>query len=215
MQRLEFPVDTPHCEGAAAELYEILLRQQRAFLDRWYQGSLTQRVVPLLSKLGLLLSLLGLALCLYIWFVAPTWCPAWLQVQWFVPLFVAFAVIFLLLMKPPAAFYRWNLHILQRRCRRHADKLVAQAKAAAPFLARYELMGDTLRYWRGKDDAWRLVWERKLSRYRKRGIAILGANVTAIFRRSRSFYPVIVVLQKDAESARALLQGAGIAIKTA
>ena len=61
--KTRFVVDAAYCQRAADELSAILREQERAFVTRWHSSKLTGAVVKTARVAGMLLSVLGLALC--------------------------------------------------------------------------------------------------------------------------------------------------------
>jgi hypothetical protein len=210
--KTRFTVDAVHCQRAADELYEMLWRQEREFLERYNSLGLVKRVPRVLSVLGLLLSIVALLLCVAsLAFDSSMW---WRRPEtWAIPLFIALAVMFIFSARLRDRLQSWAFRVAQRRARRRADKLVKVARNLAPYEADFDVKGDLLVYSRGKEGDWQLAWSRKLSKFRTRGVAVQASNVTAIFRKPRSFVPSIVILQTDPAWVREALQSAGLAFK--
>jgi hypothetical protein len=108
------------------------------------------------------------------------------------------------------SLHAWARRLSEKSCRRHAARLVRDARRFAPFDAHYDFKGSLLVYSRDKDSR-QIVWRRDLFKYRDRGLALRGASVTAIFRRPGSFHPSVVILQDNSDWLTRVLQDTGIA----
>lgn len=196
--RCRFTVDTALCERAAADLYSILRHQEFAFIERWYSGWLATTGVKALRIIGGLLSLFGLALCLLFAFAEPLLLRE-PHTLFAIAAFIGFVALFFYIDRFHPTMKAWSLALADKRSRRHAEKLVSIARKLAPFEANFDLHGDLLIYSRGKNDEWREAWNRRLSKFRRRGLAIHAANVTAVFRRRGSLFPSIVILRDGSD----------------
>lgn len=216
---IRFTVDASHCQRAEEELYAMLLRQDLAFAARWQAGfsSIGNVGFKILRAAGILVSLLGLALTLTFYVLGtPEWAvpPA----PWCLPFFGASLVFFCWMPRLRPALQSsvgaWARRVSENSCRRHAQRFVRNARRFAPFEAHYDFNGSLLTYSRDKDGR-RIVWQRDLRKYRDRGLAVRGANVTAIFRRPGSFFPPMVILQDSPDWLTPVLQEAGIQSESA
>lgn len=215
----QFTVDAAHCQRAEDELYAMLLRQDVTFAARWQAGSSSVSNVGLkiLRAGGILVSLLGIGLSLA-FFILGT--PEWAVPPdpWFLLFFCAGLVFFWWIPRfvpsLQASVKAWARRVSEKSCRRHAQRFVRDARRFAPFEAHYDFKDSLLTYSREKDGR-HIVWQRNLLKYRDRGLAVRGANVTAIFRRPGSFYPPMVILQDRSDWLTRVLQDAGIASEQA
>jgi hypothetical protein len=208
-----FTVDATHCQRAEDELYAMLLRQDVAFAARWQSGPAANVVFKIARVAGLLASLTGVALTLaFLVLGSPSWAVP--PDPWYLPIFGAALVFFLVLprIRPSlqASVRAWAQRVSEKSCRRHAQRMVRDARRFAPFDAHYACKGSLLVYSREKDSQ-KIVWRRDLLKYRQRGLALRGTSVTAIFRRPGSFYPSVVILQDSSDWLTHVLQDAGIA----
>ena len=200
-----FTVDTALCDRAVDDLYAILRYQEFAFIERWYSGWFATTGIKALRIVGGLLSLFGLALCLLFALAEPLLLgdP---RTLFAIVAFVGFVAVFFYIDRLHPTMKAWSLARADKRSRRHADKLVSIARKLAPFEANFDLQGDLLVYSRGKNDAWIEAWNRKLGKFRRRGLAMHTANVTAVFRRPRSLFPSIVILRDGSDWLSQALQ---------
>jgi hypothetical protein len=211
--KIRFMVDAAHCNRAADELNAILREQERAFVTRWHSSKLMSAAVKTARAAGMSLSVLGLALCSgLLYFDTRSWSTQ--PSIWFIPTFVAVFPIFLFQPRIERRVREWSLGRADRRARRNAERAVRAARRLAPFEADYDLKGDLLVYSRGKDGAWRLTWSRMLRKFQPRGVAFQSASVTAIFRRSSSLVPSLVILQQSREWPASVLRGIGITLES-
>jgi hypothetical protein len=211
--KTRFMVDAACCQRAADELNAILREQERAFVTRWHSSKLTRAVVKTARAAGMLLSVLGLALCVALrYFDTRSWSTQ--PSLWFIPIFVAFIPVFLFQPGIERRVLEWALGRADRRARRNAERAVRAARRLAPFAADYDLKGDLLVYSRGKDGAWRLAWSRMLGKFQARGLAIQSASITVVFRRRSSLIPSVVILQQNPEWPASVLREIGITLES-
>lgn len=210
--KVRFSVDAEHCRRATEDLYEILRTQERAFLDRWHQARSSRAVVAVARWMGLVASVLGLFLVgALLYFDTRDWAtqPSF----WFIPLFVASIALFVFLPRIAVGVRAWSVGRADRRARRQANRYLRQAEKLVPFEAEFDFRGDLLIYTRAKvGGVWQLAWSRMLSKYRQRGLAIQAQNITAIFRRSTSLQPSMLILHRDRDWTGSILQDAGVAL---
>jgi hypothetical protein len=211
--KTRFMVDAAYCQRAADELNAILREQERAFVTRWHSSKLTGAVVKTARVAGMLLAVLGLALCVALrYFDTRSWSTQ--PSLWFIPIFVAFIPVFLFQPAIERRVLEWSLGRADRRARRNAERAVHAARRLAPFAADYDLKGDLLVYSRGKDGAWRLAWSRMLGKFQPRGLAIQSASITVLFRRRSSLIPSLVILQQNPEWPASVLHEIGITLES-
>lgn len=207
--KTRFTVDSQHCARAADELYAMLLRQDLSFVQRWDSNPASIAVVKIARAMGILAALLGIALTLGFGILGtPDWAtpPDWA----FLPVFVVGLVCFYQLPRIHALIHAWMRRFREKSCRRYAKRLVLAARQHAPFDAEYELKDDCLTYVRDKNGSRQLAWQRRLSKYKNRGLALQGTTVTAIFRRPTSFTPSVVILRDGSGWLASVLQDAGV-----
>ena len=196
--RTRFTVDTAHCRRAGDELYAMLRRQGDNFVDRYYASKFVRWVPVILAAVGAVLSLLGLAICVYIVATLPC-CRTQRAEFWVIPVFAALFVVFSVILRLRTRVIAWAHRNAEKRARRYADKLIKVAVALAPYEAEFDLRGDLLTYWRGKDGQWQMAWRRHLAKYRNRGVVIRGSSTMAVFKKTTSLFPAIVILTDDGE----------------
>jgi hypothetical protein len=205
-----FIVDVSHCERAAEELYRALWQQDIAFFQRWALDR-EPRLARFARGFGLVLSVLGLVFCLSLPNVDPNiWGPP--PGPWFILLFAVGVLFFYLLPRLTARMRDGLQRFRMRSCRRCAERLVVNARENAPFVAVYTSEGDALTYAREKNGELNEVWMRTLVKHARRGLAVRGQSVTAIFRRPTSLVPSIVVLHDESQWLTQVLEKVGIAI---
>lgn len=162
--------------------------------------------------MGLVASVLGLFLVgALLYFDTRDWAtqPSF----WFIPLFVASIALFVFLPRIAVGVRAWSVGRADRRARRQANRYLRQAEKLVPFEAEFDFRGDLLIYTRAKvGGVWQLAWSRMLSKYRQRGLAIQAQNITAIFRRSTSLQPSMLILHRDRDWTGSILQDAGVAL---
>ncbi|MBC7983481.1 MAG: hypothetical protein H7Y02_06470 [Candidatus Obscuribacterales bacterium] len=189
----------------------MLQHQERAFIERFYANRIFIAIPKVLSVVGVIVAVVGLALCVFPLIVdSNRW---WTRPETgYVAVFTGFMAIFCSLPRCGGRIRAWTLRRADARSRTGAGKLVHAAKTLAPFDADFNLKGDVLIYMRGKEGKWQLAWHRDLSKFRKRGMAMQSSNVTAIFRRPTATFPSIVILQDNPDRMRDALREIGVPI---
>jgi hypothetical protein len=205
--RIRLAVDAAYIERATEELFAMLLHQENGFRERWYGSPGFQRLQKVLRGVGLGVTLLGLALCL--WYVIEI--RRSLFIEFSLALFIAFALIFFFVPQLLFKVRAWGARQSELRCRTRARKVFRPALKLAPFEAEYDLKGDLVVYSRCKNGEWNVAWHRKLSKFRT-GVAMQSGRMTAIFRKPRSFLPAVVILHERPDQIGEVLSAAGIAI---
>jgi len=173
----------------------MLLHQERAFAERWYSRKPVTTTMGVLRVIGVILSLVGLALCVLL--LTQTTRQGSAATIGFALCFAGLAVVFYCVPRLTLGIRAWSLRRSENRCRRRAKKFFRAADALAPYEAEYDIKGELLTYAKGKDGKWQHGWHRNLGTFRDRGLALQSASLTALFRRPSSFLPAVIVLQTD------------------
>jgi len=204
--KIRFTVDADCCARAIEELYAMLLRQEVAFRDRWRANARIQFAQNFLRVVGMVLSLVGLGLA--VWMLTQSRLSAY-KIS-LVAIFIAFFAILNFLPRWLPRLQSWTARRSENRCRRRAQKSFKGALKLVPYEAEYDVKGDLVVYSRGKDGEWNVAWHRKLSKFRERGMALQSPNLTVIFRKPNSFLPEILILCGAQDWAGELLREVGI-----
>lgn len=202
-------IDLEFIDKASDELFKLLANQNYEFSKRWYDSFVVIKIVPILRWVGLFGSLLGIVLCVFVLMLKPTWCPLWLNAGLFVIFFIVTTVLFVFFPKLEASIKKWSRRYAAKGCKKYSIRVMKQARKLTPFIAEYDIKGDLITYYRGKDNNWNIAWNRKL-----KGIAYQGYTQTVIFKKATSFYPVIIILHADSKPMQKVLKELGINIKT-
>lgn len=205
---IKVSIDSKFLDEAEKEIYEILLNQHLSYSDRWYSSPFVTRVMPLLRTLGICGSLFGIVLSVFVIWNKPVWCPLWVNIGYFALAFVLLLVVFYFLPSIQSSIQKWNRNYAFKNCKKIAGKCVKEARKQAPYLAVYEFKGNTIFYYRVKDNISKLAWTRKL-----KGVAFHGKRATVFFRKWTSFIPKIVILHEDANPVEAVLNSLPVETK--
>jgi hypothetical protein len=201
-------IDTGLLDRIEQECCDILYRQRLLYNERWASFLPSTRLIPILRLLGLLLSILGIALSV-LYLVYPSSCPRWFFAEAYLLFFVLAGALFFYLPRIDAAYRAWFKTTGKRGCQKQAGRMLAHARKQTPFDAKYEVNGDRISYARGRDDQWQPVWSRQA-----KGFALLGRNATLLFRKPTSLVPTMLVLHHDREAMESVLKGLGMAYQT-
>jgi len=191
------------------EIFEILLNQHLSYSNRWYSNLFVTKVVPALRIVGLIGSLLGIGLCVYIIINKPEWCPAWANINLYTLTFFLLFILFYFFPRIHNFIVNWNRGYAYKNCKKIAAKCVRQARNQVPYIAEYKIDNDKITYYRVKDEVSKKEWTRKL-----KGVSFQGNNATVFFRKWTSFIPKIVILHEDIEPIKKALNNAQIEVKS-
>lgn len=209
--KIKNDIDHSFIDRAEEEAFQILLNQNLSFSARW-----NSKVRPILRKLGMLLSLFGMMFSIFvIASIGPEFrasvCldSSMAKLMWYA-LFCA-VLFFIFYFLPNSKDYRpsWSKKLAIKTCQRSARQCVKNAKSAAPFEAEYEVNGDSISYYRWKDNIRELVWTKKF-----KGIAIHGTLVTLFFNKWTSVSPIMVILHQNFDEFEPVLEQQKIESKT-
>lgn len=190
------------------ECYQILYQQRLAYNERWYSSVPVTTALPVLRRVGLLLSLLGIVLSVF-YLVYPSACPRWYLAELFLLFFVAAALSFYVLARIEVRYISSMKQAGSRGCMRMARRLVSKARKIVPYVAEYSVKGDLLTYFRGmENDRWLQVWSRRI-----KGFAIMGETVTLLFRKPTSIVPTMLILHDNNEAVEPILKGLDLPYK--
>jgi len=197
-------IDSEQLDRVEQECSELLYQQRLSYNERWYSSLLFSRGIVFLRRLGMSLSLIGIALNVY-YLVDPGSCPRWLFAEAYLLFFVVMSVFFYVLPRIQARIHARFRTAGRRGSQKLARRMVAQARKRLPFDARIEVSGDLISYSRGKDGRWERIWSRK-----PKGFAVVGRNVALLFRKPTSLIPIMLVLHRDPEAMEPVLKQLGI-----
>lgn len=211
--QLTTAVDQALLSQAEAQIYQLLLKQRRAFNQRWQHNRTMNKVKPWIRYFGLGLSVLGLLLMWVMWFGGFGWVFKPSQQVLLSLVFVLLLILYYYLPRAEQAIYRWTDRVSQKSCRKLAKKCIRQADKMAPFEAHYEIKGDLISYYRcqehtADEPSWEFAWNRRLQ-----GHAIQAQNATVLFKKATSIAPQIVILQAQAEPLAGLLKQLKITVE--
>jgi hypothetical protein len=199
---VRFAVDPGHCQRALDEVGAMLVRQERAFLQRWYGRWPSAALVRGLSVFGMVVSGVGLGLS------AMTNLTRWM------PIFLVFIVAFEALRRFSEKLLGWmyarSMERAGRRGPLRAVRFVRPALRLAPFDADFSMQGDLLTYSRNKDGRWEKAWHRHLAKFSRHGVAMQGHHVIAIFARSTALFPSVVILSDGSDELPLALRALGL-----
>lgn len=201
-------IDSDLLDRAEEEAFHILLEQRLAFNDRWYTRPSVIKAMSFLRILGLSISVLGALISIVAVTMTPAWCPAWMQFEIFILIFVLAAFLFYYLPSIDRSIKDRVKNISINSCMKLAGKCVKAARNAVPYQAEYEIKGDLISYYRGSNDVWELAWSRRL-----KGVVIHGESITIFFRKWTSIQPVMIVLHEDFSCIEQVLTDLNIQIK--
>ncbi len=201
-------INAEFLDQAHKELSAILLEQHLAFIDRWYSGRFARIVNSILRYGGTGLSIVGVLLSVFVMLNTPEWCPVWMHIELFLLFFLVAGLFFFFLPVFERKFRRWTEKNAAGQCRKRAVRYLAKAKKSVPFTAEYQIRGDLLVYFRGKDTGWDLAWHRRL-----RGVAFQGEAITVIFKKTTAITPSIILLHGDSGPLEEALQNLEIAVR--
>lgn len=194
-------IDAEFLDRAEEELYQILIERRMAFITRWYSGVFFTRIRPLLRTVGLVLSVMGIGLCLVALLLSPNWCPAFFQAELFLVLFVFLGLLFYFMPVFEMRMKAWSETNALKNCRKMAVRCVRDARKQAPFEAEYKVENNKIVYSRVKGEDLQQVWSRPL-----KGIAAHGETATLIFRKEKSILPAMVILHESFSQLETLLR---------
>ena len=194
-------VDTALIDRVEQECFQILYQQRVAYNTRWVTSRLLTRSLAFLRWAGLVLSLLGVFISVF-YLLYPSTCPRWYLAELFLAFFIGAAVLFYYLARIEA----WYLSMLKKAGRggskRMARRLVARARKAVPYVAEYNVKGDLITYYRGKEGGkGQQAWSKRI-----KGFAIVGETVTLLFRKPTSIVPTMLILYDNSEALESVLQ---------
>jgi len=200
-------VDSSLLDRVEQECYQMLYQQRLFYNERWYSSFLLVKTLSVLRLTGLLLSIVGVILCLF-YLVYPSTCPKWFFAEAYLLFFILAGVLFYYLPRVETRFLGRLKKAGGNSCKRMARRLIAKARKLLPFEAEYDIKGDLITYYRGKDNERQQAWSRQIG-----GFAILGENVTLLFRKPTSLLPKMLILYEDIESMEPVLKNLDIAYK--
>jgi hypothetical protein len=217
---VRYPIDAEFCRCATDELTHILELQDRKFASHFevFQDAVSRSKFVRVGRLVcVLLAILGFALCVFALTIDSS--GGWTRPErWFIGPFVALGLFsWYALPGLSECVYRrtsglrerirhWSTASSAASCRKAALKIMTASTALAPYETEYVIEGSMLRASRSKNDASQPAWHRDLARYRKKGLAVSGVSVTAIFRRPGSLVPSACVLHADPDWVRETLR---------
>jgi hypothetical protein len=191
-------VDSGLIDKATDELFACLWTQRQAYIERF---EITKPVESILRILGLTLSVFGLLLCMAVALLAPSWCPVWLEIQIFIPAFLALALFFYYLPKMDKYRRKWIDYFSRKNCDNHARRCMSQLLVLVPLVIEYRLNGKTVTCVRCKNGQRTEAWVKHLS-----GVAFQGSAVTAFFKKKASIYPKAILLHRETETVNEVLK---------
>lgn len=201
-------IDNEFLDQAEKEIYNILLQQHHSYTDRWYSSTFFIKTMPILRYAGVIGSLIGTGLSLFIFWKAPAWCPAWINIEYYALTFFVLLIFFYFIPVVHVHIKNWNKSYAYRNCKKIAGKCVKDARIQAPYIAHYKFSDNEVTYFRIKDDESKFAWKRKL-----KGVAFHGKYATVFFRKWTSFIPKIIILHENYDSLASVLDELSINVK--
>lgn len=194
-------------DQAEQEVFEIIFQQRDAFRTRWRSNWLSRRGAPILRVTGIILSLLGIALCLYFLVQTLDGCPDPFHEMLYLPGFLFFLVLFYFLLTLDQHLQQKLGLFIIKSCKKQAAQCVHAARTCTPFIAEYEIKDQQISYYRCKENQAVQVWTRKL-----KGVAIHRKLATIIYKKPNSFQPRIIILHTEFEPLAEALKEQGMEI---
>jgi len=201
-------IDSNQLDRIEEECSEMLYQQRLLYNERWYASPLLAKMRSILRLLGLVVSLLGVALCVF-YLLYPSTCPKWFYAEASLVFFILAAALFYYLPRIDSRLHARFKKLGKRGSQKMARRFVARARKQAPFDAKYEVEGDRINYYRGRADQWKRVWGGKA-----KGFALVGRNVTLLFRKPTSLMPRMLILCDDPNAVATVLTRLGMEYKT-
>lgn len=191
-------IDEAYIQQAEVQIYQILLKQRRAFNHRWQDNLTMNKIKTVLRYLGLFLCLAGIVIMALALVFKPTWVFSQTQVYGLLVFFLLVAWFFIKLPKFDGKAKKWTDNTSQKSCQKLAKRCVKHAKAMLPYHAQYEIKGDLISYYRKQqttpdnNEKWYFVWNRRMCQY-----AVQAGLVTVFFKQAKSIQPKIIVLHEN------------------
>lgn len=200
-------VDSTLLEQVEKEVYQMLYQQRLFYNERWYSSALLIKPLSLLRLTGLLLSIFGGLLSVF-YFFYPDTCPIWFFAEAYLLFFILTGVLFYFLPRIQARVFVRLKKAGSNSSKRTARRLIAKARKLVPFEAEYEFEGDKIIYYRSRDNERTQAWSRNL-----KGFAVMGENVTLLFRKPTSLIPIMLILYEDKNPVGTVLDGLDLKVK--
>ncbi|MGB5397346.1 MAG: hypothetical protein WBN96_09365, partial [Gammaproteobacteria bacterium] len=198
--KIESTIDAALIDQAEEEAFQILLAQRLSYNERWHARFASMRLMSVLRILGLLLCMLGLVLSVIAVFCSAGVCQAGFKSGIYILVFILAGLVFYFLPSLDSIIKSRVKNMSVNGSRKLASRCVKAARKAVPFRAEYDIKGDLVTYYRGKDDNWKLAWSRKL-----KGVAVHGKSVTVFFRKWTSIQPIMILLHEDFTAIKSVL----------
>jgi hypothetical protein len=205
---IKFDVSVEFLDEAEKQLFEILLKQRLSYNDRGSNKPLFIKIKPFLRLVGIVLSILGAALCGATIMSEHNWTLISIRPETYFILFILSSILFYSLPRLDLRMKNWVKKISVRSCAKLSKKALKNARSCVPYKAEYDIKGGSISYYREKDGALKLAWSRKL-----KGVAIQSDFATIIFKKWTSFIPVIVILHADYEKVETSLSEQNVRCK--
>jgi len=198
--KIESTIDSALVDQAEEEAFQILLAQRLSYNERCHSRFASQRSMSLLRILGLSLCLLGLGLTGIAVLCSSDVCQAGFKSGMYILIFILAGLLFYFLPSLDSVIKNRVKNISVKGSRKLARRCVKAARKAVPFRAEYDIKGDLVTYYRGKENDWTLAWSKKL-----KGVAVHGKSVTVFFRKWTSIQPIMILLHEDFASIESVL----------
>ena len=204
---IQLTINADFLEVVESESFHIVWQQRQAYNQRWQAGAFITQARSVLRLLLLGLSLLGVVLSISL-LVYPSACPRWFYAQWFLLFFILTAIFAYFMPRLDARFRQALSRVGEKGCKRMARRFVKKALEQVPFDAEYVIRGDSVTYYRRKDERWNQIWSRRM-----KGFAIQSDKVTLLFNKPTSLIPFMLVMHEDYLVMESVLKELGIAYR--
>ena len=202
---IKLTIDADFLAEVETESFRIVWQQRRTYNQCWQTGAFITQARSILRLLLLGLSLLGVVLSLSL-LVYPSACPRWFYAQWFLLFFILTAIFAYFMPRLDVRFHKALSRVGEKGCKRMARRFVKKALKQIPFEAEYVIRGDSVTYYRRKEERWNQIWSRRI-----KGFAIQSDKVTLLFRKPTSLVPYMLVMHEDRQVMESVLKELGIA----
>ncbi len=203
------PIDNDFLELVENECEKIIWQQRIKYNKRWLEMFFFKKTRSILRLTGLVVSILGAALCVFYLFYAGV-CQRSYYIGLALLFFILVGILFYYLPTFDAKLKTRHINSGKKNSKKVAARMVKAAKKLTPFTAEYEIRGDWITYYRQKDDDWQLVWSRRL-----KGYVFTGEHATLFFRKPTSIMPTVLLMHNHNEIVKSVFDELTISYQSA
>jgi hypothetical protein len=183
--------------GLLPVFHDCLMRHRRRYTF--------PKVYPFLFGLVRVLSVIGLALSLWLLFTGGCRYRGIRLEFIFIPLFMATLALFWNTKKRIEKLLAPHTPYWSGLATRRTRAMLRVARKTVPFTAEYDLRGEQVVYYRVTGDTANFVWTRQL-----KGFRVCGNGFVVLFRKERSLYPYAILLHDAAAELEPYLDRIGV-----